>query len=50
MSGTRKFVDVAKEAMGRSSLSKGMGVSDVRIVLEHVVYIANEEYVLSGRR
>ena len=37
MSGTRKFVDVAKEAMGRSSLSKGMGVSDVRIVLEHVV-------------
>ena len=37
MSGKRKFVDVAKEAMGRSSLSKGMGFSDVRIVLEHVV-------------
>ena len=37
MSGKRKFVDVAKEAMGRSSLSKGMGFSDVRTVLEHVV-------------
>ena len=37
MSGTRKFVDVAKEAMGRSSLSNGIGFSDVRIVLEHVV-------------
>ena len=37
MSGRRKFVDVAKEAMGRSSLSKGMGFSNVRIVLEHVV-------------
>ena len=36
MSGKRKFVDVAKEAMGRSSLSKGIGYSDVRIVLEHV--------------
>ena len=37
MSGKRKFVDVAKEAMGRSNLSKGVGFSDVRIVLEHVV-------------
>ena len=40
MSGKRRFVEVAKEAMGRSAsdnLSKGMGCSDVRIVLEHVV-------------
>ena len=37
MSGKRKFVDVAKETMGRSSLSKGIDYSDVRIVLEHVV-------------
>ena len=40
MSGKRRFVDVAKEAMGKSAsdnLSKGIGCSDVRIVFEHVV-------------
>ena len=40
MSGKRRFVEVAKEAMGRSvsdNLSKGIGCSDVRIVLEYVV-------------
>ena len=36
MSGKRRFVEVAKEAMGRSvsdNLSKGIGCSDVRISL-----------------
>ena len=52
MSGKRRFVDLAKEAMGKrgsDDLTKGIGCMVVRIILEHVAKAVNGMYVLSGR-
>ena len=47
MDGTRKFVDVAKEAMGKSENDKlvmGVGVGDVRKTLEFIVKTTKVRY------
>ena len=47
MDGTRKFVDVAKEAIGKSENDKlvvGVGVGDVRKTLEFIVKTTKVRY------
>ena len=53
MDGTRKFVDVAKEAMGKSENDKlvmGVGVGDVRKTLDFIVKSAKVRYRFEWRK
>ena len=49
MNGTRKFSDVAKEALGLELL-KGISTVDVRVILEKLVTKSNGDLLGSQRK